>query len=60
MVLSKEFDTGNHELLLAKLNTYGFDKNASEVMRNYLINRWQRTKINATFSYWSALLKGVP
>ena len=60
MVLSKEFDTRNHELLLAKLNAYGFDKNASEVMRNYLINRWQRTKINTTFSYWSALLKGVP
>ena len=60
MVLSKEFDTRNHELLLAKLNTYSFDKNALEVMRNYLINRWQRTKINTTFSYWSALLKGVP
>ena len=42
------------------MNAYGFDKNASEVMRNYLINRWQRTKINTTFSYWSALLKGVP
>ena len=60
MVLSKEFDTRNHELLLAKLNTYSFDKNALEVMRNYLINRWQRTKTNTTFSYWSALLKGVP
>ena len=60
MVLSKEFDTRNHELLLAKLNAYGFDKNASELMRNYRINRWQRTKINTIFSYWSALLKGVP
>ena len=29
-------------------------------MRNYLSNRWQRTNINATFSSWSALLKGVP
>ena len=60
MVLSKEFDTINYELLLAKLNGYGFDKNALEVIRNYLSNRWQRTKINTTFSYWSALLKGVP
>ena len=60
MVLSKEFDTRNHELLLAKPNAYGFDKNASELMRNYRINRWQRTKINTIFSYWSALFKGVP
>ena len=29
-------------------------------MRNYLGNHWQRTKINTTFSSWSALLKGVP
>ena len=60
MVLSKEFDTINYELLLAKLNGYGFDKNALEVIRKYLSNRWQRTKVNTTFSYWSALLKGVP
>ena len=60
MVLSKEFDTRNLELLLAKLNAYGFDKNASELMRNYRISRWQRTKIKTIFSYWSALFKGVP
>ena len=55
----KVFDTKNHELLLAKLNAYGFDKNALETMRNYLGNHWQRTKIT-TFSSCSALLTGVP
>ena len=60
MDLSKPFDTINHELLLAKLNAYGFDKNSLEIMRKYLSNHWQRTKINTTFSSWSALLKGVP
>ena len=60
MDLSKTFDTINHELLLAKLNAYGFDKNSLEIMRNYLSNRWQRTKINTTFSSWFALLKHVP
>ena len=60
MDLSKAFNTINHELLLAKLNAYGFDKNAVEIMWNYLSNRWQRTKTNTTFSCWSALLKGVP
>ena len=60
MDLSKAFDTINHELLLVKLNANGFDKNSLEIMRNYLSNRWQRTKINTTFSSWSVLLKGVP
>ena len=27
---------------------------------NYLSNRWQRTKINTSFSSWSELLHGVP
>ena len=60
MDLSKAFDAINHELLLAKLNAYGSDKNALETLRNYLSNRWQRTKINTTLSSWSTLLKGVP
>ena len=60
MDLSKAFDTINHELFLVKLNAYCFDKNSLEIMRNYLSNCWQRTKINTTFSSWSVLLKGVP
>ena len=27
---------------------------------NYLSNRWQRTKINTSFSTWSELLMGIP
>ena len=56
MDLLKAFDTINHELLLVKLNAYGFDKNSLEIMRNYFSNRWKKTKINITFSSWSALL----
>ena len=37
-----------------------FDKNSLEVMGDDLSYHWQRTKINATFSSWCALLKGVP
>ena len=60
MDLSKAFDTINHELLIAKLEAYGFTKNALQILFNYLCDRWQRTKINTSFSTWSELLMGVP
>ena len=60
MDLSKAFDTLNHDLLIAKLHAYGFDKSALKLVKSYLANRWQRTKINMSFSSWSELLKGVP
>ena len=59
MDLSKAFDTINHELLIAKLGAYGFDKSALAITFNYLSDRWQRTKINTSFSTWSELLSGV-
>ena len=60
MDLSKAFDTINHELLIAKLHAYGLDKNALTIMLSYLSYRWQRTKINTSFSSWSELLERVP
>ena len=60
MDLSKAFDTINHQLLLAKLYAYGFSKDALDLIQNYLVDRWQRTKINNSFSSWSELLCGVP
>ena len=60
MDLSKAFDTINHDLLIAKLNAYGFSKDALTLVRSYLKNRWQRTKINTSFSSWTELLRGVP
>ena len=60
MDLSKAFDTINHELLLAKLEAYGFEENALATMHSYLSERWQRTKVNSSFSTWKELLCGVP
>ena len=60
MDLSKAFDTINHELLIAKLKAYGFDNSALQVVLSYLSDRWQRTKINSSFSNWEELLCGVP
>ena len=58
--LSKAFDTINHELLLAKLHAYGFEKQALRLISSYLTNRWHKTKINTSFSTWKELLRGVP
>ena len=60
MDLSKAFDTINHELLLAKLHAYSFDRQSLMLIRSYLENRWHRTKINTAFSTWEELLHGVP
>ena len=60
MDLSKAFDTLNHELLIAKLIVYGSNNESLKFIRSYFTNRWQRTKINKSFSRWTELLQGVP
>ena len=59
MDLSKAFETINHELLIAKLDAYGFSVSALQIVLSYLRERWQRTKVNSSFSSWE-LLCGVP
>ena len=58
--LSKAFDSLNHELLLAKLEAYGFDEPSLNFIYSYLVDRKQRTKVNNTFSTWSPIESGVP
>jgi hypothetical protein len=60
MDLSKAFDTLNHDLLIAKLSAYGFDKNSIIFIKSYLTGRQQRCKINNIFSAWLAIKTGVP
>ena len=60
MDLSKAFDCINHNLLIAKLEAYGFDINALKMMKSYLSDRRQRIKVNNSFSSWADLLTGVP
>ena len=60
MDLSKAFDCLDHDLLIAKLHAYGFGKKSLKLIMSYLKDRWQRTKINTSFSSWSELLSGVP
>ena len=58
--LSKAFDCLPHDLLLAKLNAYGFDYKSLKLISSFLSNRKYRTKTNSSFSEWKHLLIGVP
>ena len=44
MDLSKAFDTINHELLIAKLHAYGFEKSSLKLLLNYLSSRGNAQK----------------
>ena len=50
MGLSNASDTVNHDLLIAKQGAYGFDTASLKLIRSYLTNRFQRTKVNTSFS----------
>ena len=58
--LSKAFDTINHDLLIAKLHIYGFSEESLKLINSYLTNKWQRTKLNTSFSKWIEIFLGVP
>ena len=58
--LSKAFDCLSHDLLMAKLNAYGFSMTALRLVQNYLSNRKQSTKINTEYSSLEEILFGVP
>ena len=60
MDLSKAFDAINHEFLIVKLYAHEFSNDALKLINSYVSDRWQRTKIDQSFSSWSALLKRVP
>ena len=60
MDLSKAFDTLNHDLLVGKLNAYGFSEESLKLIKSYLTNCWQRAKVNISWSSWSKLLLGIP
>ena len=58
--LSKAFDCLNHELLISKLEAYGFGKQALNFIFNYLKERKQRTRVNSAYSTWRSTKLGVP
>ena len=57
---SKAFDCLLHDLIIAKLNSYGFNLTALNFIHNYLTKQKQRTKISQSDSSWEDILFGVP
>ena len=58
--LSKALDCLDYELLIAKLNAYGFMLPALKLIHSYLSTRKQRTKINSSHGEWFEIVLGVP
>ena len=58
--LSKAFDCLKHDLLIAKLDAYGFNQDALKFIHSYLKNRKQRTKVGFAYSKWQEIKHGVP
>ena len=57
--LPKAFDCMMHELLIVKVQAYGFDNDFLNFICNYLLDRKQRIKIKLYFSTWSKIEYGV-
>ena len=58
--LSKAFDCLPHDLLIAKLDAYGFEKQTTNLLYSYLTKRKQGVKIKDTISDFLDILSGVP
>ena len=59
MDLSKAFDTLIHDLLMVKLEAYGFSENSLNHIRSFLRNCLQRTNVNNNFSLREDIFTGV-
>ena len=51
--LSKALSCLPHDLITAKLHAYAFDKASLRLMHSCLAGRYQRVKVNNSYSLWS-------
>ena len=58
--LSKVFNNIRHDLLIAKLNAYGFYRNILKLIYDDLKDISQKTKVGSSFSAYLDIIYGVP
>ena len=58
--LSEAFDCIPHDLIIAKLEAYGFHMDALKLIHDYLSNRKQRLEVNDAYSSLKGIFYGVP
>ena len=60
MDLSKVYDGLPHDLMVAKLETYGLTKENLQLISNYLSYRKQRTKTGSAYTDWANVIHRIP
>ena len=60
MDLYEAYDCIMHDLLIAKLEAYGCDRNCLKLMYSYLTDRSQRDKVGSSYSSLGKVKIGVP
>ena len=58
--LSKVFDCIFHDLVIAELNPYGFDRNVLKLISDYLNDISQKTEAGSLFSSYFDNIYGAP
>ena len=59
MDLSKAYDSPPHDLLIAKFEAYGIDKNGLNLIHIYLTNCKQTTKGSSSYGDWYDIVMGM-
>ena len=60
MDLSKAYDCLPNDLLLAKMEAYGWSLDSVKLMHSYLVGRKQRVKIGINYCSWQVIKSGAP
>ena len=55
----KVFDSVPHQRLLGKLKAYGINGKITKWIRNFLVGRQQRVKVNGILSAWAAVISDI-
>ena len=59
MGVSKAYDSLRPDLIIAKFEAYGIDKNGLNLIHNYQTNPKHRTKISSSYSDWYDIVTGI-